>query len=329
MYSVYGIGNPLLDFVTHQKEEFVQRLQTRPGTMNLVSAEEMAEILSRVRRYCNIPGGSCANTIRGLAWLGGDALPPAVYSGAVGDDERGICYRRIIETAGIVHRLAVKKSATGCSLIVVTPDRERTMFTHLGACRELGPADIDYGLLKKSQILYFTGFMWDSECQKQAALEAADFALKREIPIAFDLADPFVVERYGREFRSWIPGRVKILFGNEEEVRLLFQTEAVEEEIAAAAGGLAETVLIKTGAGGCLLVEGNSVKHVPTAAVAAVDTTAAGDCFAAGFLLGRLRGLSSLKAAEQANRLASAIVTVDGCDFTLLEQGGASWEGER
>lgn len=327
MYSVYGIGNPLLDFVTHQDGDFVQALGTRAGTMNLVSGEEMAEILGRVRQYRNTPGGSCANTMRGLAWLGGGAIPPPVYCGAVGDDERGRCYRRIIEAAGIEQRLAVKQAASGCSVIVVTPDRERTMFTYLGACRELAAADIDYRLLERSKILYFTGFMWDSECQKEAAQKAAEFARQRGIATAFDLADPFVVERNSQEFRSWIPGRVQILFGNEEEVRLLFGAEEVDEKVIAAAAGLAGTVLVKTGARGCMLAEGEVVRKVPTAAVAAVDTTAAGDCFAAGFLLGRLRGLASLASAEQANRLASAIVTVDGCDFSLLEQPGASVEG--
>jgi sugar/nucleoside kinase (ribokinase family) len=328
VYSVYGIGNPLLDFVTHQEADFVAGLETRPGTMNLVSLQEMSAILSRVRGYRNIPGGSCANTLRGLAWLGGRDILPAVYSGAVGDDERGRCYRRIIEAAGIRHRLAVKRAATGCSVIVVTPDRERTMFTYLGACRELCDGDIDYRLLARSRVLYFTGFMWDSECQKQAAMHAADFACQRGIPVAFDLADPFVVERYGREFRSWIPGRVKILFGNEEEVRLLVGADAADAEVQAAASGLAETVLIKTGARGCVLVRGDRVQRVPTIAVSTVDTTAAGDCFAAGFLLGELCGLDPFASAEQANRLASAIVTVDGCDFTLLEQRRASGEGE-
>jgi sugar/nucleoside kinase (ribokinase family) len=328
MFSVYGIGNPLLDFITHQTPEFLHRLKTRPGTMNLVSEEEMTALLGGVKQYSNIPGGSCANTIRGLAWLGGSSIPPAVYSGAVGDDERGRCYRQIIEAAGIQHRLAVKQAATGCSVIVVTPDRERTMFTYLGACRELTGADIDFTLLARSRMLYFTGFMWDSECQKQAAIKAADFALRHEIPIAFDLADIFVVERYGGEFRSWIPGRVKFLFGNEEEMSRLLGFETADQAMLSEAAGLAETVLVKTGARGCVLVRGDSVQNVPTKTVPTVDTTAAGDCFSAGFLLGQLRGLDPLASAQQANRLASAIVTVNGCDFTALEERRASGEGE-
>jgi sugar/nucleoside kinase (ribokinase family) len=328
MFSVYGIGNPLLDFVTHQSQDFVRRLGTRPGTMNLVSLEEMTDLLGRVGKYSNSPGGSCANTIRGLAWLGAGSIEPAVYCGAVGDDERGDCYRQIIEAVGVEHRLVFKQTSSGCSVIVVTPDRERTMFTYLGACREFTVADLDFESLARSRLLYFTGFMWDTECQKQAVLEAADFAADRGISIAFDLADPFAVERYGSEFLSWIPGRVQILFGNQEEMRLLFGADTADNRVISAAAGLAETVLVKTGDRGCVLVQGDSVQTIPTATVAAVDTTAAGDCFAAGFLLGHLRGLAAPACAEQANRMASAIVTVDGCDFSLLEQQRVSGEGE-
>ena len=328
MYAVYGIGNPLLDFVTQADFSLIERLGTRKGTMNLIDYEEMQKILDLVKTYKNIPGGSCANTIRGIAWLAAcDPIQPSVYCGAVGNDSIGSRYLNIMKQSGVHTQLALKKSLSGCSVIMVTPDHERTMFTYLGACREFEKDDLDFDALARSRYLYITGYMWDTENQKEAVQKAVDFALEKDITVAFDLADPFVVQRYREEFLSWIPGRVNILFGNREELKLMMAEEKTDEELINSAGELSDLVIMKIGKQGCLVNESGLILKKNGFAIEAIDTTAAGDCFAAGFLFGRLKGYSNSVSARLANRLASCIASVEGCDFTLLEYQHVVEEG--
>ncbi|MBN1837371.1 MAG: adenosine kinase [Spirochaetales bacterium] len=325
MYSIFGLGNPLLDLIAPVDFQTLEWTGAARGTMNLVDGERMREILGVVSGYTLIPGGSCANTLRGISWLrqarGGASAPlaPAIYCGAVGEDELGERYQEILERVGVVHRLVRKPAATGCSLILVTPDYERTMFTHLGACRQYGWSDLDMEALEHSSLLYFTGFMWDTESQKEAVMLAIDRARALGIPIAFDLADPFAVTRSKSEFLGLVPSRVDVLFGNREEYRMMFGHRRTDLETIQEAGRFCATTLMKVGHDGCYLNDSGRVQKMAGFQVDAVDTTAAGDCFAAGFLYGRLTGRTAAASARLANRLAAAIVTVHGCDFSSLD----------
>jgi sugar/nucleoside kinase (ribokinase family) len=322
MYSIFGLGNPLLDFIAPVDFHVLERTGARKGTMNLVDAGQMEQILTMVSGYTNIPGGSCANTLRAVSWLRqaeGSPMQPMIYSGAVGEDDLGARYACILEKAGLTHRLVRKPVPTGCSVILVTPDHERTMFTHLGACREYTWRDLDLEALSVSRLLYFTGFMWDTEGQKEAVILAIERARALGIPIAFDLADPLAVGRSKAEFLGLIPSRVDVLFGNREEFRMMFGEKRADPELVAEAGRFCALTLMKVGREGCYVNDGGRVDKVPGFPVGAVDTTAAGDCFAAGFLYGRLAGRTPRTAAVLANRLASAIVTVRGCDFDPLD----------
>jgi sugar/nucleoside kinase (ribokinase family) len=325
MYSVFGLGNPLLDFIAPVSFETLERTGAPKGTMNLIDAPRMQQILETVSEYTNIPGGSCANTLRGISWLRraealrGVALEPVVYTGAVGEDELGARYREILEQAGVVQRLVRKGVPTGCSVILVTPDYERTMFTHLGACRQYGWRDLNLDALAASRMLYFTAFMWDTESQKEAVMLAIDRARALGIPIAFDLADPFAVSRSKAEFLGLIPSRVDVLFGNREEYRMMFGDKRTDQESVEEAGRFCRMALMKVGHDGCYLNDGGRVEKISGFEVDAVDTTAAGDCFAAGFLYGRLTGRTPAASARLANNLAASIVTVRGCDFSSLD----------
>ena len=325
MYSIFGLGNPLLDFIAAVDEATLERTGAPKGTMNLVDAARMEHILSMVSDYANVPGGDSANTLRAVSWLKqadrrlSARLEPMVYSGAVGEDPLGTRYGEILEQAGIVHRLVRKPAPTGCSVILVTPDRERTMFTHLGACREYSWRDLDLKALERSRLLYFTAFMWDTETQKEAVMLAIDRAKAAGIPIAFDLADPFAVHRGKAEFLGLIPARVDILFGNREEFRMMFGENLPDRELVSEAGRFCPLVLMKVGSGGCWVNHGGELRQVAAFAVRALDTTAAGDCFAAGFLYGWLSGRSADVSARLANRLAASIVTVRGCDLAALD----------
>jgi sugar/nucleoside kinase (ribokinase family) len=324
VFSVYGVENPLMDIISHVDFTFLSRLGKKPGTMNLVEYDEVERLRAGLSSERTIPGGSCANTIRGLAWLNGSRqLPPPVFNGAVGRDPIGDSYAKSIEAAGVSVSLARKQRATGVSCILVTPDGERTMNTFLGACREFGPQDLDLEKLSLSRILHLTGYLWDTENQRAAAEKAVEFACGKGMMISFDLADPYAVLRYREAFLSFIPQCVDILFANREELGLLTGTDC-DEDCMSVASPLAKTVVMKVGARGCYVGRGEEVIPVPGESVRVVDTTGAGDAFAGGYLHGVLLGRDAVECARIANRLAAGIVGVEGCDYQALGGGSPS-----
>ena len=321
MFSVYGIGNPLMDVVGHGDFQLISDLGTQPGTMNLIQRHQISKILKRIEDTRNMPGGSCANTMRGIAWLSKEIpCDPPHFSGAVGNDSPGREYKQLMEDLGVSTSLALKSNQTGMSHIIVTPDHERTMFTFLGACQEFDESCIDFDILGKAQYLYITGYMWDTKRQKRAVKKAIDFARDKGKKVVFDLADPFVVNRNKNDFLSRIPQEIDILLGNKEEFSLLVGKKPADKEIISGAQFLAGLVIMTVSAKGCYYIEKNDVCFEPGRKVRAVDTTGAGDSFASGFLFGLLKNKSLKECASLANTLAAGIVTVEGCDYSLLDQ---------
>lgn len=336
MFSVFGVENPLMDIIAHVESGFPERFGKSPGAMHLVEYREIEALLGAVSASRKTPGGSAANTTRGIAALNRalaaagavcDVEPP-VFNGAVGRDDTGDEFARSMEQAGVVVSLARKTQPTGVSLILVTPDGERTMNTHLGACREFQPSDLDVARLAHSRVLYLTGYLWDTDNQRRAAEAAVEHARGegRRTIVAFDLADPFAVRRYGEAFRSWIPGAVDVLFGNREELAIL-TGGACDEDCVTAAAGFAPVVVMKVGQKGCIVGWEGRRLHVPGVRVRALDTTGAGDAFAAGFLHGRIRGLGPEACAELANKVAACVVASEGCLYESLEGGSVSESG--
>jgi sugar/nucleoside kinase (ribokinase family) len=318
MFSLYGIENPLMDIIAHVDFSYLQRLGKKPGTMNLVDFSEVEALMSGLSTCSWIPGGSCANTVRGFAWLNRSGkLAPPVFGGAVGQDPTGDAYVSSISGAGVAAAIVRKPLPTGVSLILVTPDGERTMNTHLGACRLFGPEDLDRDRLSRSRLLHLTGYLWDTESQRRAAVEAAELARSRGITVSFDIADPFAVERYRTAFLPFIREYVDLLFANRRELALLTETDC-DEDCVKSAAPLAPTVVMKIGRDGCLVSSRGETSTVPGVPARLVDTTGAGDAFAAGFLYGVLRGRDARECARIANRLASGIVGVEGCDYAPL-----------
>jgi len=331
VYSLYGVENPLMDVIAHVDYGFLRRFGKSPGTMHLVEYAEVAALLGELGPCRTSPGGSAANTARGVAWLSGrdgqalrrsvlgrepSPLPPPVFNGAVGRDPRGEEFSSKITQAGVQASLVRKETPTGTSVILVTPDGERTMNTFLGACRDFQVADLDPERLGASRLLYLTGYLWDTDNQQRAAEHAVEFALSRNprIPVAFDLADPFAVRRYAERLRAWLPGRVDILFGNRDELALLTGS-ACDEDCVSDAARYAPLVVMKTGEKGCLVGWEGRWESVAGLRVDVVDTTGAGDAFAAGFLYGRLLGESPIDCAKLANALAARVVGAEGCTY--------------
>lgn len=322
MYSVYAIENPLMDYIMHEDYSFLERFDAKPGTMQLVDHETFRSILAASSGYSVVPGGSGANTVRALSMLTGpdtDIGRPC-YSGGLGTDDAGRDFIRIMNDLGITTAMATKNEATGVSAIVVTPDHERTMFTHLGACRTFAPEDLSAELLDNSRYLYSTGYMWDTEPQKDSLFAAVESARSRKMPVCFDLADPFVVDRYYRDLRRWVAGRVDVLFANRQELSKMTDCDGSDGEIMREASKLAPTVVMKIGKGGCLTQSGGRLSHAAGESVNCVDTTGAGDSFAAGFLYGLIRGKSVADCARLGNRIASRIVAVEGCRYECVDR---------
>jgi sugar/nucleoside kinase (ribokinase family) len=318
---LYGIGNPLVDTIVRVQTDALERLGVVAGSMNLVDYEHQKKALGAGSTVRQLPGGSCANTVRGVKWLlgaTGSALEVA-YTGAVGRDRSGDGFEALLDTEGVVPVLARKATPTGSSVVLVTPDSQRTMFTYLGACRDLASADIDTQRVRSCKILHTTGYMWDTPNQEEAAREAVREARSANRLVSFDVADPFVVDRYHDSLSKWIPGNVDILFANAAELSALVAFRGEDEEILRRAKTFAPTVVMKTGRRGCMVYSAGKVTRCDALGDSRSDTTGAGDAFAAGFLFGLLHNNNVESCARTANAIAGQIVTVDGCNYDALD----------
>ena len=328
LYSVYGVENPLMDIIAHVDYDFLKRFEKQPGSMHLVEYAETEALMRELPSVRILPGGSAANTTRGIAWLAGPAGQaflqrfagfshdgagrlPAVFNGAVGRDQIGDQFEQLMTAAGVSPSIVRKATPTGRSVILVTPDGERTMNTYLGACRDFGPQDLDLQSLTRSRILYLTGYLWDTAGQDAAARKAAESS---DATVAFDLADSFAVRRSGDAFRSWIPGHVDVLFGNRDEIAILTGA-ACDEDCVSEAQKFAPLIVMKVGARGCIVGQDKKQQLVPGVLAKVVDTTGAGDAFAAGFLYGLLQGAEPTECARLANTIASRVVEREGCSY--------------
>lgn len=327
VHSIYGIGNPLMDLVVYGSHQLVQSLGARPGTMNLVDERQRDSLLAGVEVTGMIPGGSCANTLRGIAWLAGDGGERPLYAGGVGRDALGDQYEEQLRGLGVETRIARKDRGTGVSTIIVTPDHERTMFTCLGASQELSASDC--APFPDTRMLYFTGYMWDTVPQKNAVLKALKECKKNGGTVAFDLADPFAVNRNRDEFVDLIKENADIVFANREEATLLFGTGTADEAVSALSQicGLA---VVKDGRAGSLVKRaGHEIERVPVRRIKAVDTTGAGDMYAAGFLYGVISGMSDRESGICASYLASRVVETWGAQFAPESRAGVAGEVAR
>ncbi len=288
-YDVIGIGSAIVDILSRTDDEFIDANGMVKGTMALVSAEESSALYERMGRAVEMSGGSAANTMAGIASLGGT---PA-FIGKVGNDKLGEIFRHDIKAVGVEYHGGEDRPAklpTATCLILVTPDGQRTMNTYLGACTELSPTDIDEARIADSRVTYIEGYQWDTPRAKQAIRKACQAAKGADRHVALSLSDPFVVDRHREELFRLIREDVDILFGNEEEIFQLYQANDVETAIERlrAANVLA---CMTRGAKGAVVFDGDATVTVPAMEVEeVVDTTGAGDLFAAGFLYGYTHG---------------------------------------
>jgi sugar/nucleoside kinase (ribokinase family) len=309
--DVLGIGNAIVDVLAHCEDAFLESEGLVKGSMNLIEVAQSDGLYERMGPGVEVSGGAAANSMAGLASFGSRAA----YIGKIRDDQLGAVFAHDIRAAGVHFDTPVAPDGppTARSLILVTPDAHRTMSTYLGAAVELGPEDIDTGLVARCSVTYLEGYLWDKPRAKDAfrvAMAAARAAGRR---VSLTLSDSFCVERHRAEFNALVDDQVDILFANEEEILSLTQTRDLAHAVAAVRGR-SEIVVITRSERGSIVVTADEAVEVPAAPVdRLVDTTGAGDLYAAGFLhgiatdrgLAECAALGSLAASEVISHLGA------------------------
>jgi sugar/nucleoside kinase (ribokinase family) len=288
-YDVLGIGNAIVDVIARAEEDFLLKQDMRKGTMALIDEARAQAIYEAMGPATEMSGGSAANTIVGLASLGGRAA----FVGKIKADGLGRAYAHDIRAAGVSFTTppAADGPSTGRCYIMVTPDGERTMNTYLGAAQDLHPNDIDADAIAASAVTYLEGYLWDPKHAKDAFLKAAKIAHEAGRKVALTLSDAFCVDRWRDEFLQLMrSGTVDLIFANEAELGSLYQTSDFDSAVAALRSDIGVAVVTRSEKG-CLVVSPEGTEAVPAFPVErVVDTTGAGDLFAAGFLSGLARG---------------------------------------
>ena len=304
-YDVLGIGNAIFDVLVKTDEGFLASHGMTKGSMALIDEQRAAAIYRDMGPATEMSGGSAANTIVGLASLGARTA----YVGKIRDDQIGRMYAHDIRAAGVAFetRPASDGPATGCSYILVTGDGERTMNTYLGAAQDLSPADIDPNEIAGARIVYLEGYLWDPKDAKDAFVKASKIAHQADRQVALTLSDAFCVDRYRGEFVDLMRGgTIDLVFANEAELHSLYQTSDFDTALKQLRND-AKLGVVTRSEKGCVVASRDGVITVPAFPIEEiVDTTGAGDLFAAGFLFGLVRDagyenagrLGALAAAE-------------------------------
>ena len=307
--DVYGVGNALVDVQVRVDESFIVRHGLKKGHMELVDAQRQAQVLAALAGHpinrCS--GGSAANTVVGVVELGGRAA----YCGKVGDDDLGRFYRADLDTVGVRFEGASSSEPTGTALVLITPDAQRTMLTCLAASSLLDAPDVRSASLEGCSYLYVEGYLLPGEGTRRAALAAIKAAKERGVRVALTVSDPFVVAQSAALLWELIEGPVDLLFCNEIEAAALVGTEDMVE-CARALHRKATNVALTLGAKGSVLMHEGTLHPVEGARVDPVDTTGAGDMYAAGILYGLTHGLSWPEAGRLASHAAARVVSVLG-----------------
>jgi sugar/nucleoside kinase (ribokinase family) len=298
-YDVVAIGNAIVDIIGRCDEQFLVDHGATKGAMTLVDADRVAALYASMGPGIAASGGSAANTMAGLASFGGKVA----FIGKVADDEFGKIFHHDINAIGVKFESqpVTGGDPTGRCLILVTPDGERTMNTYLGISTELDAAQVDADLIRASGIIYLEGYLFDQPAAKAAFRETLKIANAAGRQVALTLSDGFCVGRHRVEFLELIRSGIAILFANETEITSLYETNDFNEAAKLAAADTKLAALTRSDKGSVILANGQSVS-IPVAPVAkVVDSTGAGDLYAAGFLFGVSQGLS----LEQTGKLAS------------------------
>jgi len=288
-YDIVGIGNAIVDIIARCDDAFLTEHQAPKGHMRLVDADTISNLYNAIGPAVEISGGSAANTIAGIASLGGTAA----YIGKIAEDEFGRIFAHDIKASGVDYRTqpATEGAPTARSIVLVTPDGERTMNTFLGISPELGPQDLDHDMIADGKILYLEGYLFDADAAKDSFRKAAQIAKGAGRLVSLTLSDGFCVDRHRSAFLEFIRSDVDILFANESEIISLYETnnfdiaaERISQDVKLAALTRSEKGSVIISQDETIAVPAYPIEHL-------IDTTGAGDLYAAGFLFGYARDL--------------------------------------
>lgn len=303
-YDVVAVGNAIIDLLKTVPDAFLAEDNIAKGTMTLIDEARADQLTARLDGAVVAAGGSAANTVTGIASFGG----AAGYIGKVADDALGARFTREFRAAGVVFDTPARAAPPGTArcLIAVTPDGQRSMSTYLGASTLLAADDIDADLVRAGAVLFLEGYLFDREEAKAAFVRAAEIARAAGRKVALTLSDTFCVDRHRESFRHLVAGHVDILFSNEQEILSLYENSDLDAAIKAARRACPIVIVTRSELGSLIAADEAELRIAPARVDKVVDTTGAGDQYAAGFLFGYARGralgecgaLASLAAAE-------------------------------
>ena len=309
LIDVVGVGNAIVDVITEVEESFIEEQNLIKGSMSLISEERSAEMHQAMPAGKEMPGGSAANTMVGVAQLGGSAA----YIGKISEDYLGQVFREGMSKAGVNFSCGIDEDLpTARCLIQVTPDAQRTMNTFLGISAYLSAEDINQELVASSELLYCEGYLWDTDDSKEAIRKAMKISKSSNRKVALALSDTFCVERHREDWLELLKEFVDYIFCNESEIRALYMTKDLDKAIEKVAKNV-DAAFITLGSRGSVVVENSKkieVEAVPVKGV--VDSTGAGDIFASGVIFGMSRKLPLEKCAEIGSLMASEVITSFG-----------------
>lgn len=307
-YDVVTVANAIVDVLTHTDDSFIESQSVNgmtKGAMALIDEPRALELYKMMDNRVECGGGSAGNTIVGVASFGGKAA----FIGKVAEDKLGTVYRKAMQDIGVTFTTAplVGGAHTAQCLIFVTPDAQRTMNTYLGASVQMNADDLDADLIRDAQITYLEGYLFDTEPTKAMFRAAAAIACEAGNRVALSLSDPFCVDRHRNDLLAFVKDHTDILFANEAEITSLYQTETFEDAVRHVAADVSIAALTRSEKGAVIVANGTTYE-IPAAPITAlVDTTGAGDQFAAGFLYGLTHGYD-LQQCGQLGALAAAEV---------------------
>lgn len=305
-YDVFGVGNAIMDLQVQCDDAFLEANGIEKGIMTLTEPGRQQDILNALSdhniNYCS--GGSAANTIVGIADMGGKAA----YAGKTGSDDFGQRYIDEMRKLGIAIEVPASDGASGTCIVLITPDAQRTMLTHLGVSASLCSDDISASEIAKAEYLYVEGYLFAGPSTKAAAYTAIEMAKKQGVKVALTISDPFLINICRDEFQRLIEGPVDLLFCNEDEAKSL---TGLDDPIACAHAihKHCENVALTLGKNGSILMHEGEVIAIEGVEVNAIDTTGAGDMYAAGILYGITNGLSWKQAGHLGSHAAARIVS--------------------
>lgn len=310
IFDVAGIGNAIVDVLMFCDDAFIKKQKLKKGSMLLVDSARASSLYKIIGPSKECSGGSAANTLAGMASLGSKTA----FIGKVADDQFGSVFVHDMHSVGVHFSTAPATGgpATAICLVFVTTDAQRTMATYIGACSLLSETDIDEQIVEHAAVTYVEGYMWDTENAKAAIRKAVTIAHKHGRRVAFTLSDVFCVDRHRKEFHQLIAKDIDILFANENELKSLYETDDIDKALASARGAC-PIVACTRSEKGCIVLTAKEVEVAPALKVhKVIDTTGAGDLYAAGFLFGLTRGWDLKSCASLGNRCAAEIITQIG-----------------